>query len=349
MDTRTHGKCCFLGWNMKNIVTLALITAFFILMLSGCLKGNNREMSTSAVMMDTVINVTLYGGGDRNVLNGCIALCEKYDKIFSRTREDSELYRVNAELSQSGKAYASEELCTLIQNAVNIGDLSDGAFDITIGAVSSLWDFTATEPRLPADKNIKDALGKVSYLNVSVADNRITAKKGTMLDLGAIAKGYVADRLKDYLISNGVSHAIINLGGNVLCVGGNADGELFHIGIRKPFSQYDEISAILEIDDQSAVTSGAYERYFILDGITYHHILDPKTGYPAASDIQSVTIISKQSELGDALSTTCFVLGLDKAVKLIESMEGVYAMFIDDKGGIISSNGFEEAVNVSFR
>ena len=325
------------------------MAAFFILMLSGCLKENNREMSTSAVMMDTVINITVYGGGDRNILNSCIALCEKYDKMFSRTREDSELYRVNAELSQSGEAYASEELCTMIRNALQIGDLSDGAFDITIGAVSSLWDFTATEPKLPEDKDIKDALGRVSYLNVSVTDNRITAKKGTRLDLGAIVKGYIADRLKDYLIGNGVSHAIVNLGGNVLCVGGNADGEPFRIGIRKPFSQYGETSAILEIDDQSAVTSGAYERYFTLDGITYHHILDPKTGYPAASDIQSVTIICKQSELGDALSTTCFILGLDRAVNLIESMEGVYAMFIDDKGSIISSDGFEEAVNVSFR
>ncbi len=321
----------------------------FITMLSGCLKRGSREISASSVMMDTVISITLYGGGDREILNECIELCEKYDKMLSRTREDSELYRVNTELSQSGRAYASEELCTLIRDALQVGDISGGAFDITIGAVSSLWNFAASEPALPDDRDIKDALNTVSYSSVSVTGNLITARRGTILDLGAIAKGYIADRLKEYLISNGVFHAIVNLGGNVLCVGSNADGEPFRIGVKKPFSQNGEISAVLEIDDQSAVTSGAYERYFILDNVLYHHILDPKTGYPARSDIQSVTVISEQSELGDALSTTCFILGLDKALELINEMEGVYAMFINDKGDVISSEGLEEAVNISFR
>ena len=168
------------------------------------------------------------------------------------------------------------------------------------------------------------------------------------IDLGGIAKGYIADRIKDYLVSQGVKSAIIDLGGNILCVGKRPDGEPFRIGIQRPFADRSETAAIVEIDGKSVVSSGIYERYFEKDGVLYHHILNPDTGYPYDNGLVSVTIISDESVDGDGLSTSCFALGLEKGMELIDSLPDVYAVFITEDGQLHFSEGFEDAFTVEY-
>ena len=166
------------------------------------------------------------------------------------------------------------------------------------------------------------------------------------LELGAVAKGYIADKVKEFLLSKGVESAIINLGGNILLVGEKPDGTAFNVGIQKPFEDRDAVVvAICELKDMSMVSSGIYERYFYdKEGNFYHHILDSKTGYPCNTELLQVTIISKDSATGDALSTVCFALGLEKGLKLINSMEDVYATFIGADGTLYFSEGFMEEI-----
>ena len=156
-----------------------------------------------------------------------------------------------------------------------------------------------------------------------------------------MAKGYIADKMKDYLLEQGVESAIINLGGNVLCVGGYGE-EPFRIGIQRPYADRSETVGVLEIRDLSAVSSGVYERHFEKDGVNYHHILDPKTGYPYENGLTAVTIVSEKSVDGDGLSTTCFSLGLERGMELVNSLEHVWAMFITDDGELHYSDGMEQ-------
>jgi thiamine biosynthesis lipoprotein len=300
--------------------------------------------------LNTYVAIDAYSTGGysskelKSVLGDALALCDKYEKIFSRTLSDSELHRLNSgEIST-----VSAELGELIETGLEYSRLSGGAFDITIGAVSSLWDFTAENPTVPVQESIAAGLEYVDYTKITVtknADGTFTVSKpsGTVLDLGAIAKGYIADKIKEYLLEHNINHAIINLGGNVLCVGAKRDDAAFSIGVRKPFAESEYI-AKLKITDMSVVSSGNYERYFYSDGTLYHHILNPKTGYPYQNNVSEVTIVSSDSLTGDCLSTTCFVLGVEDGLALIESIDGVEAMFVDGDGNITYSSGFEKLV-----
>ena len=182
-----------------------------------------------------------------------------------------------------------------------------------------------------ASDTIAEAVSHVDYSKVDINGNTITLKDPKAgIDLGAIAKGYIADQVKTYLKRQGVKHAIINLGGNVDVIGTKPDGSKYNIGIQKPFDESGEAITSVKLKDQTVVTSGIYERYFKKNGKLYHHILDPRTGYPCENNLYSVSIITDSSTKADALSTTCFLLGYKKGMKLIEQMDGVDAIFITD-------------------
>ena len=171
----------------------------------------------------------------------------------------------------------------------------------------------------------------INYHSVKVDGNTVTlTDPEAKIDLGGIAKGYIADKLKEYLKNQGVEHALINLGGNMLALGGRPDGSDFRIGIQEPFAADGTVLTNLSISDKSVVSSGNYERYFEKDGIIYHHILDPDTGYPVQNNLYQVTIISDSSVQGDALSTTCYALGLEAGMELIQNTDGVEAVFVTD-------------------
>lgn len=208
--------------------------------------------------------------------------------------------------------------------------------------MSSLWDFKSDQATLPDETLIKESLQSVNYQNITCDHKRILYKNpDTMIDLGAIAKGYIADKIKDYLIQHKVNNALINLGGNILCVGDKMT-EGYHIGITNP-QKTDESIISTKIEDKSVVTSGIYQRQIKVNHHVYHHILNPRTGYSYDNGLASVTIVSPSSMQGDALSTVCFSLGLEKGKALIESLDNVEACFIDTNNQITYTKNFNHS------
>ena len=326
----------------------------------------NEPISISSIKLNTAVQITIYDSQDKALLDDCLALCDKYELVFSRTNEKSELYKLNHRKDTSDKDpnadgqttpypvsgtadtwHISEDLASLLSQGLSITRESDGAFDIAIAPLTSLWDFTAEDPKVPDDAAIQKALPLCSSDGVTIDGQDITLSSDDIqFDVGAIAKGYIADRMKDLLVKKGVKSAIINLGGNVLCIGSKPDGTPFKVGIQKPFADRNETEAVMDITGKSVVSSGIYERCFKQNGKLYHHILNPKTGYPYDNSLISVTIISDQSVDGDALSTTCFALGLEDGLKFAEK-KGVQAVFITEDYELHYTDGFQDEINVT--
>lgn len=344
-----------------------------ILLFTGCQNTTGTSTATekepisiSSIKLNTAIQITIYDSQDKSLLDDCLALCDRYELIFSRTNENSELYKLNHRKDTSDKDpnadgqtipypisgtadtwHISEDLASLLSQGLSITRESDGAFDIAIAPLTSLWDFTAEDPKVPDDAAIQKALPLCSSDGVTIDGQDITLPSDDIqFDVGAIAKGYIADRMKDLLVKKGVKSAIINLGGNVLCIGSKPDGTPFKIGIQKPFADRNETEAVMDITGKSVVSSGIYERCFKQNGKLYHHILNPKTGFPYDNSLISVTIISDQSVDGDALSTTCFALGLEDGLKFAEK-KGVQAVFITEDYELHYTDGFQDEINVT--
>ncbi len=326
---------------MKKRIIYFILLIGAVLLCTSCRM--DKEYEASGNKLNTYVKITLYEGGSQRVADDALKLCDYYENIFSATIAESNLSVLNKEGSLVPTTKEDEALAELIDSGLYYGRLTEGALDITIRPVSRLWDFGNDDEGIPDSTQLKAALEKVDYTKVTAADE-ITLN-GTELDLGAIAKGYIADRIGEYLTDNGVTSALINLGGNVLCVGDKPDGSDFVIGIQNPFGGSTDIIVGLNIEGKSVVTSGVYERYFYENGILYHHILNPDTGMPCDNGLLSVTIISDQSIDGDCLSTGCFVLGMDRAMELIDSLDNIYAIFIDSDYNIHYSEGAEEYIH----
>lgn len=305
------------------------------LLLSGC--GNRQPVVREAFLLDTFVSVTLYDGSEETA-QGALDLCRRYEAVFSRTDPDSELCRLNCrEISQ-----VSDELAEVIALGLDYARLTDGAFDITAGSVTSLWDFSAETPQVPDPAAVAEGLTHVGWERVSLTGNTVAfSDPETIIDLGGIAKGYIADRMADYLREEGVTSAIIDLGGNLYCLGTKPGGQPFQVGVQYPYEDRQTVIGSLPAEDLSVVTSGVYERCFTVDGTLYHHILDTATGYPVENDLLSVTIVSGASVDGDALSTACFALGREAGTALIESRENVEAIFITDDFAVHITSGLE--------
>lgn len=327
------------------LLTLSLLT------LSGCIKPPLSDpISVTSFKLDTFVTITIYDSQDESLLSECLSICDRYEKMFDRTNPESDLSILNNTVADEQTLVASvdPELAQLIQKGLSYTLLTNGAFHIAMEPVTSLWDFHSEAPVLPDKKAVEASLSLVNASNLSVDENEVIRQKPyPRIDLGGIAKGYIADQLKAYLLENGVKSATINLGGNVLCIGSKPDGELFRIGIRKPFASPDQSAAAIMVSDCSVVTSGVYERYFEQNGKQYHHILDSTTGYPADTDLLSVTILSKSSADADALSTACLVSGLQKGTKLIESLRDVDAIFITKDYKLHYTSGFQQKYKVT--
>ena len=339
------------------IIFLLLCT----ILLSGCKSTENTENSQTAsqplqetaLKLNTVVTITIYDSQDQALLDQAMAICDKYEKIFSRTLETSELYQLNHKqldpIEGTDNSYQiSKPLADLISTGLYYSQTTNGAFDIAIAPLTSLWNFTDEDPVPPSDNDIHSALSACGYQHVDLQDQIITFDSSDVqIDLGAVAKGYIADRIKEYLVSKGIKSGIINLGGNVLCIGSKPNGTPFKIGIQKPFADRNETEAVMDITNKSVVSSGIYERYFRYEGNFYHHILNPQTGYPYQNDLISVTIICDQSVMGDALSTSCFALGLEKGLAYADSLENVQAVFITSDYQMYYTKNFQKEIPVT--
>lgn len=327
---------------MKHKKRTALLTAACLLFLSGCSgSSSQRGLTYTDTLFDTVVSVQILDPADKEILNGCKRICTEYDAKLSRTVENSEVWNINH--AGGAPVEVSPETISLIKKALHYSKLSDGVFDITIAPVTDLWNFKAEAPAPPDGEAIANARSHVNYKNIVIQDNTVTlTDPAAAIDLGAVAKGHIADQLKAYLKTQGVKHALINLGGNVLAVGNKADGSDFNIGIQKPFDESGNPITSIKINDQSIVTSGTYQRYFEVGGKRYHHILNPFTGYPAENTLASVSIIADSSLTADALSTTCFLLGLEKGMELIDQLNHIDAVFITNDNKLHYSRNFQK-------
>ncbi|MBQ3543675.1 MAG: FAD:protein FMN transferase [Lachnospiraceae bacterium] len=323
----------------KSIISILIITCFTTFW--GC-TNKSTSISESDFYFDTVITITLFSSNEE-VLDECFALCEKYEKLFSNTIPESDISKINANSKKGLSTKVSDETIELLNKSLEYCELSNGKFDITIGNLSSLWDFgTLSKNIIPDADNIENSVSNIGYEQIAIDKNEVLLTNPNIsLDLGGSAKGYIADKIKEHLISRGVKKGIINLGGNILLIGSKENNSNYNIGIQKPFDKEGNTITIVSAKDKSIVTSGVYERYFYKNDILYHHILDTNTGYPVNNDLLSVTIISTNSIDGDILSTTAFVYGLEEGIDLIESLDGIEAVFIDCDYELHLTSGLE--------
>lgn len=319
-------------------------------LLTGCAK-NTEPVSRTGFYFDTVIQITLYDTEDEALLDGCFALADKYEKLFSATLEGSDVWNLNH--SGGEPVMVSEETTSLLTAAIDYAVITHGTVDPTIRPVSALWNFDAEEEHHAPDKAaIADALTHVSYKNIRFGDAPCSETNDTVyhmitlsdpetaVDLGFIAKGYIADRMKEYLLSQGVKSACINLGGNVLAIGTKPDGSPFRIGIQEPFAAEGTALDTVEIKDTSVVTSGIYERYFYEGDTLYHHVLDTATGYPVDNELAGVTILCESSVKADALSTACLCMGLEKGRQFLDQYPDVAYLLVTRDGNLYYSERF---------
>ena len=293
---------------------LAILIAVAV---SGCGEGQSDEqISETRLLLDTFCTITIHGYGGPELINEAFDLCEGYETLFSITMEGSDVWRINH--ADGSPVEVARETVELIETGLDYGEISGGLFDITIGRVSRLWDFGG-EPYIPSETELTDARVTVDYKKVRIVGDTVQLlDPDAWIDLGAIAKGYIADKIAAFLVENGVTGAVIDLGGDVVAVGSKSDGEPWRIGLRKPQGGTGDLLGVVETEEASIVSSGVYERQFEKDGVLYHHILDPKTGRPAHSDVISATVIAKNAAAGEGLSTIAILVGSERVQELFD-------------------------------
>lgn len=295
--------------------------------------------------MDTVMTLTAYGPNRETALDAAEAEINQLNSLLSVGLEDSEISRIN----RDGGGTLSEPTQKMIAQALELYEQTGGAFDITVYPLMELWGFTTQNYQVPDEASLASVLATVGsdQLTYSPDDASITLGEGQSIDLGGIAKGYTSQRIMELYREAGVTSGMVSLGGNVQCLGTKPDGSPWRIGIQDPSGDDGAISAVVEVVDRAVITSGGYERFFVDEatGTTYHHILDPSTGYPAHSGLASVSIISEDGTLADGLSTSLYILGLDKASEFWrEHSDRFEAVFIDDEGGIYATEGLKDTI-----
>lgn len=319
---------------MKKAICIVIILA--LIFTSACGRGTEKQ-SVSFFAYDTTISLAFYGQKvSDEFMNECVEYLKSFEPFFSMTDENSELYKLNA----SGGGEVSDILLDCIKEALEYCKLTNGAFDITLGNTNRLWN--VVERKIPpTEAEINSALETVGYEFVDVSGNKIEYKKeGLRIDLGGFAKGYVADRFREFLHQKGIENGVIlTMGGAICCVGKKhkAD-EQYKVGIVNPFDKSSLLNT-LKVTDLNVTTSGTSERFFEYENVRYHHIMSPITGAPVQNEIEQVTVICYDAAMGDALSTAFFVLGLENSKALIESQLGeVGAIFAMKNGEIICVN-----------
>ncbi len=294
-------------------------------------------------LMGTEVHQCVHGIHAHRVAEKAVGEIKRLESLWSPFLEGSEVVALSHSAGLRAVPLSPETVCVLLF-AIEMNALCAGAFDVSLGPVIRLWREAGRRGSPPAPGAIAAALGLKgsAEVEVSSAGGGYLPRKGQGIDLGGIGKGFAADRVREIYLDAGIRSAFVNLGGNVFVVGRKPDGRRWNVGIRDPRGGRDECVGYAQAEDCSAVTSGAYERFFECAGIRYHHIIDPATGRPSESDVAGVTVFAQSSMAADALSTAAFVLGVEKGMELIESREGARAVFIDAQGRIRLTRGLEK-------
>lgn len=302
---------------------------------------SNEESSKDIFAMDTYMTVTAYGAKAQEAVDEAEAEIQRLDELLSTGNEESEI----AQLNQNKSAILSEDAGYLVERALELNKETDGAFDIAIYPVMEAWGFPTQNYQVPTADTLKSLLKLADASQIIYDENSrkiLFGREGMKIDLGGIAKGYTSSRIMDIYKENNISSGLVNLGGNVQALGTKPDGSKWRVAVQSPDDTEDYLG-ILSVEDKAVITSGGYERYFEQDGKTYHHIIDPKTGYPAENGLTSVTVASEDGTLADGLSTSLFIMGKDKAIEFwrVHSDEFDIIM-LTDEGKLYVTEGIQD-------
>lgn len=329
-NCRNPGVFC-----IRKFSKLSAVLGIFILLSSCQTQETDTAFSDETFLMDTVVTQTVYGTDSEKVANEAVDLMKEIENTYSSYLDDSITAKINENAGISPVPVTSDELNT-IKRCVQFSAQSNGLFDLTIAPLVKLWNITGDNPKVPSDEEISKAQALIDYRDVVVDEENRTvylSRPGMQLDFGATVKGYTVQKVLELYRQSGITGGILSLGGNVAAFGKKPDGSPFRIGIRDPRKTASDYFAILEVSEQVIATSGAYERYFEQDGKIYHHILNPKTGYPCESDLLSVTVVSEDGLLCDYLSTLFYIQGRDSVVQHLN--ETNYSLIALDRDGKI--------------
>ncbi len=339
---------------IKKILPLKYLITFLILIsfLAGCTSTKNqteiKPVSETAFLMGTMAKITIYDELEDKQI---------FQKVFDRISQIEDRMTINDDNEKSeimqlnnsgGQAYTklSADTFYVLEKGKYYSELSNSKFDITIGPLVKLWNIGTESARIPDAMEIEKTLHLINHQNLLLDKGNLSAKlnnAGMIVDLGGIAKGYAADEAAKILREAGIEHAIINLGGNILTLNTKPDGSYYRLGLQDPLEPRGDYMGIVMLNNQALVSSGTYERYFELDGKRYHHILNPKTGYPEENAIFSISIVTEDSVDADALSTVIFLLGLEEGMQMIETLPNTEAIFITSDKKVYTSSGINDS------
>ena len=330
---------------MKRIVSLSLLCIMLIIAQTGCGQKEKKEISDSGFYLDTQCTITVYSEDEekgKEIVADAFELCKNYEDKMSKTIKGSDVYKVN---NAGGKAVSvSDETKEVIEMGIEMCEASDGKFDITVGRLTDLWDFKSDDPEVPSENDLEQAVSTVGSEKIKIRGNDVVIEGGkAKIDLGGIAKGYISGKVADFIEEQGVENAVINFGGNVVTIGKKTDGSDWNVGIQDPNAEGQQILGATKAADQAVITSGIYERKFKAGGKTYHHIIDPKTGYPVENDVEGVTLKCPRDKAGqcDAMSTICLLMGSEEGMKFIESNKEFEALFYCKDGSVKKTEGMD--------
>lgn len=331
----------------RKIITI-IISLFLVIGVTGCENSSesvtSEPLSRLELFMGTAIKVTLYNGGSEEILDKVFDRIVEIENLVSINKENTELTNLN-ENAGIKPVKLSETSYEIIKKGIHYSQISQGGYDVTIGPLVKLWSIGLPQAKVPNNDEIEKTIKAIDYSKVIMNDETkevFLSEPNMMIDLGSIAKGYVADEVVNILKEEKVDQAIIDLGGNIYALGLKNGDTNWKIGIQNPFDSRGEVVGVLEVSNKSVVTSGIYERFIEKDNVKYHHILNPKTGYPFETTIAGVSIVSDKSIDADALSTLVFTKGVEEGLEFVESLENIDAIFITNDKEVYTTSGLKD-------
>lgn len=340
---------------MSRKLIISVITIVLCLGLTAC-EGKekvSKPISRTEIFMGTPINITLYDSNNEEILDNVFNRISDIENLVSINKEGTEIDMLNKN-SGLKPVKLSDDSYNIVKKGLEYSEIAQGGYDISVGSLVKLWSIGLPEAKIPSQGEINETIKKVGYENIEINEENkevFLREKGMILDLGSIAKGYVADEVVKILKNQGVKQAIIDIGGNIYALG-KKDGETnWKVGIQDPNSERGNVVGSIEVSNKSVVTTGIYERFLEKDGTKYHHIINPKTGYPYETNIAGVSIVANKSIDADALSTLIFTKGVEEGIKFIDSLENIDAIFITKDNKIYLTNGLKnnfELINDKF-